>query len=601
MKKVLSFMLVLCMVLSAIPSFAEETPAPEYVTQIPKYVDEYDDCSVAVFQHSVWIQGGDYGETPTKLLDNIEKLELVQSPIGRSYYAICADKSLYVWGAHGYYKNMMPFSKPSKYTYVGGMLGLPCNLNVAPLFGGPSEWIDWSQYEEKTPDQKTPVKLLDGVKQVVAGDGKVVALCENGEVYIWGEYSGAHKKGEYKPKLINSNAEKIYVTGTSPALNTGRIGVLEKDGSLAIYSGMTLVTRINDVSEVYVSMYLYSYTPVFLVLTKDGKFWEVTSGSKTVLMDNVYDVCRKGTIYIKTNDGSVYERVGVDGGYEINLTDKKINFGELTYEYKDGDAYLTKYEGSDEEVIIEPVVKNCDVKVIGEGAFSNCESVKKVVIPDTVTTIGQGAFDNCASLEEIVIPDTVTNIETKAFTNCHNLKRVVIGNGIKAVKLETFIYCGIENLVVLNLETEIFTSGFYSVYTHGREKEYWHPGSFESCRIGTIYAPSGSKAEQYALERKIRFVSLDAASKEPFAIDEFLNELEIFATKKGFKTYKNGSNFAVQNGNNYLAISNGEIAYMKNGCLVKEKLEVYPEDAIEVFFGIILDGKTLTEFMAEES
>ncbi len=273
----------------------------------------------------------------------------------------------------------------------------------------------------------------------------------------------------------------------------------------------------------------------------------------------------------------------------------------MAYVYENNAAYLTKYEGSDEEVVIDSVADGYEVKVIGEGAFLNCESVKKVIIPETVTTIGQGAFDNCPSLEEIIIPDSVTYIETGAFTNCPNFKKVVIGNGIKSVKLETFKYCGIENLVVLNPETTVSPSGFYSVYTHGRELKYWHPGSFESCRIGTIYAPSGSKAEKYAIECKINFVPLDAVAEKPFVIDEFLNEIELLAIKKGFKTYKNGSSFAVQNGTDYLAISNGEIAYMKNGYLVKEKLVAYPEDAIEVFFGIVLDGKTITEFIAEDT
>ncbi|MBQ3110727.1 MAG: leucine-rich repeat protein [Clostridia bacterium] len=289
-----------------------------------EFISRFDDHTIVFYENTIWAWGGEYGEVPVKLLENVKKLEVLNASSGEySYYAICEDNSLYVWGAHGFYANMMPGSKPSTYTYVGGMLGMACNTNVAPLYYGPPGSIDYSKYSEKTPDQTTPVKLLDNIEKVIAGDGKVVALGVNGEVYIWGQCSDANN---IAPKLINSNAQKVYVTGTSPAFNTGLIGILEKYDSLAIYSGDSLKVRVNDVVKTYVVM--QQYFPSFFVLAKDGRLWKADSSDKNVVMENVTGFEQiKGIIYVRTADGSVYESGLLTGN--LQLTDKEIEFEEI--------------------------------------------------------------------------------------------------------------------------------------------------------------------------------------------------------------------------------------------------------------------------------
>ena len=51
-------------------------------------------------------------------------------------------------------------------------------------------------------------------------------------------------------------------------------------------------------------------------------------------------------------------------------------------------------------------------------AFSDCDSLSKIVIPSSVTSIGDSAFYGCRSLSEIVIPSSVTSIGDSAFYNC---------------------------------------------------------------------------------------------------------------------------------------------------------------------------------------
>ena len=55
------------------------------------------------------------------------------------------------------------------------------------------------------------------------------------------------------------------------------------------------------------------------------------------------------------------------------------------------------------------------VKVIGDNAFYNLNSLTNINIPNSVTNIGDEAFHGCESLKSINIPNSVTNIGDEAF------------------------------------------------------------------------------------------------------------------------------------------------------------------------------------------
>ena len=66
------------------------------------------------------------------------------------------------------------------------------------------------------------------------------------------------------------------------------------------------------------------------------------------------------------------------------------------------------------------------VTKIDNGAFSNCENLTEIIIPDSVTSIGDSAFSYCENLTEIIIPNNVTNIGKSVFTKCSNLKEIIV-------------------------------------------------------------------------------------------------------------------------------------------------------------------------------
>ena len=92
---------------------------------------------------------------------------------------------------------------------------------------------------------------------------------------------------------------------------------------------------------------------------------------------------------------------------------------------------------------------------IGYRAFCNCESLRSVVIPNTISTIETGAFAGCKTLTSIDIPNTVTSIKSGAFMHT-GLKSIEIPNSITKIDNSTFYEChSLKNVIIPNSVTEI--------------------------------------------------------------------------------------------------------------------------------------------------
>jgi hypothetical protein len=92
----------------------------------------------------------------------------------------------------------------------------------------------------------------------------------------------------------------------------------------------------------------------------------------------------------------------------------------LYYGTNGGVITLTGYGGMPVNVTVSNFV-TC----IGEDAFSGCESLTSVIIPNSVTAIGSGAFE-ATSLTNITIPSSVTNIGDGAFFGAGGLTCIAV-------------------------------------------------------------------------------------------------------------------------------------------------------------------------------
>lgn len=94
---------------------------------------------------------------------------------------------------------------------------------------------------------------------------------------------------------------------------------------------------------------------------------------------------------------------------------------------------------------------NCyRVTSIGDNAFSYCEKLTSVVIPNSVKTIDFAAFSFCSNLKSVEIPSSVTSIYPLAFVGCVSLTALVIPSSVTTIGETVFNKC--DSLELLTVE-----------------------------------------------------------------------------------------------------------------------------------------------------
>ncbi len=103
------------------------------------------------------------------------------------------------------------------------------------------------------------------------------------------------------------------------------------------------------------------------------------------------------------------------------------------------------------------------VKSIGNSAFRDCKSLTSVDMGNSVETIDALAFYNCNQLTSIDIPDSVTTLGAQMFRYCSALDSVTLGENVRAINDYTF--CDCTNLESINIPKSVSTvrrAAFYN-------------------------------------------------------------------------------------------------------------------------------------------
>lgn len=224
---------------------------------------------------------------------------------------------------------------------------------------------------------------------------------------------------------------------------------------------------------------------------------------------------------------TVRETVAVTEPVTTAPNDTPVPVGkDYTYvRENDGSVTITKYNGTDERVAIPSTIDGAPVSAVGESAFRENKTVKKVVIPDGVRYIGTYAFLNCSSLEEVTVPSSVKSVgltvlggtkwlesRTEEFVTIGDgvlikinskSRDITVPDGIKYIS-NVFYYIGtVENITI---PSSVWGIGELAFTVCIRLNTINIPASVTSIHDGAIYqcdalsainAPSGSTAAKW--------------------------------------------------------------------------------------------------------
>lgn len=120
------------------------------------------------------------------------------------------------------------------------------------------------------------------------------------------------------------------------------------------------------------------------------------------------------------------------------------------------------------------------VTSIGKYAFSDCDKLFNVTVPNSVTSIGRAAFNDCRELVGVNIPNNVTMIDDWTFSDCEKLSSIIIPNGVTSIGRAAFSNC--RNLTEVVMPSELTSIGHWAFCGCHRLKEVIIPW-----RVTTIY------------------------------------------------------------------------------------------------------------------
>lgn len=194
------------------------------------------------------------------------------------------------------------------------------------------------------------------------------------------------------------------------------------------------------------------------------------------------------------------------------ITDSAVSeaSGDFEYTVKNNEITITKYTGSEAQVVIPDSIDGYKVAQIGDYAFSQNEKINKVTVPQTVYRIGSSVFAESPNLESVQLSDSVENIGSMAFEECINLREVKLPKSLYTICEETFYGCESLESITLPDVVNIGESAFANCINLKnivipKSVESIGNDVFEFCDNVTIKCYENSYAHEYAKTNGINY------------------------------------------------------------------------------------------------
>ena len=274
-------------------------------------------------------------------------------------------------------------------------------------------------------------------------------------------YEGSNQPGIFV--LYDLVDDKYIVEGSRKELQAVWMTLFNKIGDCAFYDSAPN-TYIYSMSSNYTKRIMIENRSL-LCFSPSGKYLALSSQGYTRYSDNDVNWGHQLSTMVSLYSIEQNKEISVFNDFANNVRGVKKSNNVATAAFSSDEKRLLMISDDGVVVIrnlsgIVPTYKSTSddvgavplgVREIKAEEFLGNTSLKRVVIPNSVTRIGEGAFYGCTSLESIEIPDSVIEIERCAFAKCSKLRHVTLPKHLSRIAEGLFLQCSsLEGLVVPN-------------------------------------------------------------------------------------------------------------------------------------------------------
>lgn len=90
---------------------------------------------------------------------------------------------------------------------------------------------------------------------------------------------------------------------------------------------------------------------------------------------------------------------------------------------------------------LEKVTLETNIKHIGEGAWGQCASLRRIHIPEGITALPPRTFAGCTELVEVILPTSLREIGDECFSDCSSLRELQLPEGLERIGEGAFSWC----------------------------------------------------------------------------------------------------------------------------------------------------------------
>ena len=168
-------------------------------------------------------------------------------------------------------------------------------------------------------------------------------------------------------------------------------------------------------------------------------------------IEEIYDSALEGCTSLKSFPFSQITKIN-----QWSFANSGIEEANLSNVTDFSNAYYAFYACKSLKKVILPET----ITSLANSMFCNCILLTDINLPNSLETINDGLFENCA-FKEIIIPSSVKHIGNSAFAFNTSLKSVVLHDGIESLGNNCFEYCDSLSSVTLPSQLKVLPNSVF--------------------------------------------------------------------------------------------------------------------------------------------